>query len=98
MFAPDVSASGQGLYRPHDERDACGVGFVVHMKGTRSHDIVRKALHVLINLGHRGACGRGVATRRRILDAGARRAGGLRYIAARLPISESGITTRSAVS
>src|SRR5215208_7067257 len=57
MFAPDVSASGQGLYRPHDERDACGVGFVVHMKGTRSHDIVRKALHVLINLEHRGACG-----------------------------------------
>ena len=46
-----------GLYRPEDERDACGVGFVVHMKGKRSHDIVRKALHVLINLEHRGACG-----------------------------------------
>src|SRR5687767_10284190 len=56
MFAPEVS-SGQGLYSPHDEHDACGVGFVVHMKGTRSHDIVRKALHVLINLEHRGACG-----------------------------------------
>ena len=56
MFAPEVS-SGQSLYSPHDERDACGVGFVVHMKGTRSHDIVRKALHVLINLEHRGACG-----------------------------------------
>ena len=55
MFAPEVS--GRGLYSPSDERDACGVGFVVHMKGTRSHDIVRKALHVLINLEHRGACG-----------------------------------------
>ena len=39
------------------EHDACGVGFVVHMKGQRSHDIVRKALQVLINLEHRGACG-----------------------------------------
>jgi glutamate synthase (NADPH) large chain len=46
-----------GLYHPRDEHDACGVGFVVHMKGKRSHDIVRKALQVLINLEHRGACG-----------------------------------------
>src|SRR5688500_13583039 len=49
--------SAQGLYDPRDERDACGVGFVVHMKGARSHYIVRKALQVLINLEHRGACG-----------------------------------------
>ena len=47
----------QGLYDPAAEHDACGVGFVVHMKGKRSHDIVRKALQVLINLEHRGACG-----------------------------------------
>jgi glutamate synthase domain-containing protein 1 len=47
----------QGLYDPHAEHDACGVGFVVHIKGQRSHDIVRKALQVLINLEHRGACG-----------------------------------------
>src|SRR5688500_8151201 len=47
----------QGLYDPRAEHDACGVGFVVHMKGRRSHDIVRKALRVLINLEHRGACG-----------------------------------------
>ena len=47
----------QGLYDPRTEHDACGVGFVVHMKGQRSHDIVRKALQVLINLEHRGACG-----------------------------------------
>ena len=47
----------QGLYDPASEHDACGVGFVVQMKGLRSHDIVRKALKVLINLEHRGACG-----------------------------------------
>ena len=47
----------QGLYDPRMEKDACGVGFVVHMKGQRSHDIVQKALQVLINLEHRGACG-----------------------------------------
>ena len=47
----------QGLYDPRAEHDACGVGFVVHMKGRRSHDIVRKAMRVLINLEHRGACG-----------------------------------------
>src|ERR1700752_21868 len=47
----------QGLYVPGDEHDACGVGFVVHTKGKKSHDIVVKALQVLINLEHRGACG-----------------------------------------
>ncbi|HSF06994.1 MAG TPA: glutamate synthase central domain-containing protein, partial [Methylomirabilota bacterium] len=47
----------QGLYDPRHEHDACGVGFVVHVKGHRSHDIVVKALTVLKNLLHRGACG-----------------------------------------
>ncbi len=47
----------QGLYDPRHEHDACGVGFVVNIKGTRSHTIVRQALQVLINLLHRGACG-----------------------------------------
>ena len=47
----------QGLYDPAHEHDACGVGFVVNIKGVRSHAIVRKALQVLINLLHRGACG-----------------------------------------
>jgi len=47
----------QGLYRPQDEHDACGVGFVAHIKGARSHAIVRSALDLLINLEHRGACG-----------------------------------------
>src|SRR5438105_3703092 len=47
----------QGLYDPAFEHDACGVGFVVNVKGVRSHGIVRQALKVLINLLHRGACG-----------------------------------------
>jgi glutamate synthase (NADPH/NADH) large chain len=49
--------SAQGLYDPSFEHDACGVGFVVNVKGARSHSIVRQALKVLINLLHRGACG-----------------------------------------
>jgi glutamate synthase (ferredoxin) len=47
----------QGLYDPQFEHDACGVGFVVNMKGKKSHEIVRQALTVLVNLDHRGACG-----------------------------------------
>src|SRR4051812_1188372 len=49
--------AAQGLYDPSTESDACGVGFVVQMKGQKSHAIVEKALQVLINLEHRGACG-----------------------------------------
>jgi len=47
----------QGLYSPDHEHDACGVGFVVDMKGRKSHAIVSQALEVLKNLLHRGACG-----------------------------------------
>ncbi len=47
----------QGLYDPQFEHDACGVGFIVHMKGKKSHEIVEQALTVLLNLDHRGACG-----------------------------------------
>ena len=50
-------APKQGLYDPAHEHDACGVGFVVDIKGRKSHAIVRQALQVLINLLHRGACG-----------------------------------------
>jgi glutamate synthase (NADPH/NADH) large chain len=46
-----------GLYDPAFEHDSCGVGFVVHMKGKQSHDIIEKALLALNNLEHRGACG-----------------------------------------
>ncbi len=47
----------QGLYDPAHEHDACGVGFVVNMKGNKSHDIVKGALEIVVNLDHRGACG-----------------------------------------
>ncbi len=47
----------QGLYDPRFEHDACGVGFVVDMKGRRTHAIVQQGLRILINLAHRGACG-----------------------------------------
>jgi glutamate synthase domain-containing protein 2/glutamate synthase domain-containing protein 1/glutamate synthase domain-containing protein 3 len=47
----------QGLYDPRFEHDSCGVGFVVDVKGRKSHAIVRQALTVLMNLRHRGACG-----------------------------------------
>ena len=52
----------QGLYDPRFERDACGVGFVVDIKGRASHGIVADALTVLVNLDHRGACGAEVNT------------------------------------
>ncbi|OLP61043.1 glutamate synthase subunit alpha [Xaviernesmea oryzae] len=47
----------QGLYDPANEHDACGVGFVAHMKGQKSHQIVRDGLFILENLTHRGAVG-----------------------------------------
>ena len=47
----------QGLYDPANEHDACGVGFVVNIRGEKSHQIVRSGLEILVNLAHRGACG-----------------------------------------
>jgi glutamate synthase (NADPH/NADH) large chain len=47
----------QGLYDPRNEHDACGVGFVVNIKGRKSHDIIRRGLKILLNLDHRGAVG-----------------------------------------
>jgi glutamate synthase (ferredoxin) len=47
----------QGLYDPWFEHDACGVGFVVDIKGRRSHQILEQAIQVLKNLDHRGASG-----------------------------------------
>jgi len=47
----------QGLYDPRNEHDACGVGFVAHMKGQKSHQIVKDGLFMLENLTHRGAVG-----------------------------------------
>ena len=47
----------QGMYRPEDEHDACGLGFVANIEGQKSHDIVLKGIQILVNLTHRGACG-----------------------------------------
>ncbi|HWY29220.1 MAG TPA: glutamate synthase large subunit, partial [Candidatus Acidoferrum sp.] len=47
----------QGLYDPQFEHDACGLGFVVNMKGKKSHQLVSDALQILVNLDHRGAVG-----------------------------------------
>ncbi len=46
-----------GLYDPAYEKENCGVGFVAHIKGERSHQIVLDAIHVLCRMNHRGACG-----------------------------------------
>ena len=47
----------QGLYNPANEHDACGVGFIAHIKGQKSHSIVQQGLQILKNLNHRGAVG-----------------------------------------
>ncbi|WP_123041940.1 glutamate synthase large subunit [Cohnella candidum] len=47
----------QGMYDPQYEHDACGMGFVAHIKGRKSHDIVEQALSLLINMEHRGGQG-----------------------------------------
>ena len=49
--------ASQGLYDPRHEHDSCGVGFVVNVKGERSHKIVNQGLEILLSLAHRGACG-----------------------------------------
>lgn len=46
-----------GLYRPGNEKDACGLGFVAHIKGQKAHHIVQQGLKILENLDHRGAVG-----------------------------------------
>jgi glutamate synthase (NADPH/NADH) large chain len=47
----------QGLYDPRNEHDACGVGFIAHINGAKSHAIIKQALEILANLDHRGAVG-----------------------------------------
>ncbi|KAI8373021.1 uncharacterized protein BYT42DRAFT_578944 [Radiomyces spectabilis] len=49
--------AAQGLYNPEFEKDACGVGFMVHVKGVRSHKILSDASNILCNMTHRGASG-----------------------------------------
>ena len=55
--ADKAQLQSQGLYDPSNEHDACGVGFVAHIKGHKSHAIVGQALKILENLDHRGAVG-----------------------------------------
>ncbi len=49
--------NGQGMYRPEFEHDNCGIGFVAHLHGRKSHDIIRMGLEILENMTHRGAEG-----------------------------------------
>src|SRR5574343_1346312 len=51
------SLAAHGLYDPSNEKDACGVGFVAHIKGKKSHAIIEQGLLILKNLDHRGAVG-----------------------------------------
>src|SRR5437870_2706109 len=56
--ADEIQALSQGgLYDPANEHDACGVGFVAHIKGKRAHSIIAQGLKILENLDHRGAVG-----------------------------------------
>ncbi len=58
MALPDFTEIAErGLYVPELEHDACGVGMVANIKGSRSRSIIDQALEVLVNLGHRGAAG-----------------------------------------
>jgi glutamate synthase (NADPH) large chain len=57
MNIPFGYPSKQGLYNPELEKDSCGVGFVAHVKGKPSHQIVVDADTILKNMDHRGACG-----------------------------------------
>ena len=50
-------AADQGMYQSALEHDACGVGFVAHIKGHKAHSIVEQGLKILENLDHRGAVG-----------------------------------------
>ncbi|HSD37907.1 MAG TPA: glutamate synthase-related protein [Rhodocyclaceae bacterium] len=52
-----MTMEAQGLYDPANEHDACGVGFVAHIKGKKSHEIVQGGLKILENIDHRGAVG-----------------------------------------
>ncbi len=57
MDRPVIPIRQQGLYSPGHEHDTCGVGFIVHLKGQKSHKIIEDGLTALEHLNHRGACG-----------------------------------------
>src|SRR3990172_3769909 len=57
MSKPSLPPAKQGLYDPRFEHDACGIGFVVNIKGKKSRHVVEQVLTALQNLDHRGARG-----------------------------------------
>ncbi len=57
LFHSDGTPKAHGLYDPAYEHDSCGVGFVAHIKGQKSRQIVDDALRMLKHMAHRGACG-----------------------------------------
>ncbi|WP_298014605.1 glutamate synthase-related protein [uncultured Castellaniella sp.] len=57
VSCPPGLPAAQGLYHPEYEHDACGVGFVAHIEGHKSHSVIQQALKILENLDHRGAVG-----------------------------------------
>lgn len=58
----ELNDANQGLYNPSFEHDACGIGFVAHVKGRKSQQIISDAITILENLDHRGACGAEINT------------------------------------
>ncbi|MEX2381881.1 MAG: glutamate synthase central domain-containing protein, partial [Opitutales bacterium] len=54
---PTGLPEAQGLYHPSQEHDSCGVGFLCHLKGRKSHDLIEGALQMCLNMDHRGGCG-----------------------------------------
>jgi glutamate synthase domain-containing protein 2/glutamate synthase domain-containing protein 1/glutamate synthase domain-containing protein 3 len=57
MKKAHIQPKAQGLYDPQYEHENCGIGLIVDMKGRKSHDIVKGALEICVNLDHRGGCG-----------------------------------------
>ena len=55
MERVDFTYNGRSLYRPEFEHGSCGVGFIAHVGGKASHDIIKQGIQVLENLTHRGA-------------------------------------------
>lgn len=55
MEEPDLEINNKTLYRSENEHDACGIGFVAHIEGKKSHGIIKQGLEVLLNMAHRGA-------------------------------------------
>src|SRR3990172_1021515 len=52
-----MGGNTKGLYDPRHEHDSCGVGFIAHLKGHKSHQLVEDGITALEHLNHRGACG-----------------------------------------